>query len=162
MNITKQQPIKRSEELVSLSREHHDGLLLSWKINTGLNKGISAYRIRSYVLYFFDNFLEPHFVEEEQNVYPLLANDNPDRRTAELQHAGLRVRIEYFKAGYELAAGLLKDFADLLSDHIRFEERVLFNTIENEANPTALRSIVKKTKKILKIDNGWNDQFWLK
>ena len=33
-------PIKRSEYLKPLSRDHHQGLLLCWKIRTGLKKGI--------------------------------------------------------------------------------------------------------------------------
>ena len=161
MRATKHQPMTRKEELVYLSRDHHDGMLLSWKINSGLNKGISVYRIMDYILYFNDNFLEPHFLEQEKYLYPLVANEHPDRRTAELQHAGIRVRIEYLKAGYKVTTEMLKDFADFLSEHIRFEERVLFNVIEQEADRSALRSVVKKTKKILKIDNGWDDQFWL-
>ena len=33
---------KRHKALQNLSREHHHGLLLSWKIRTGLNKNIEA------------------------------------------------------------------------------------------------------------------------
>ena len=129
MRISKHLPISRSEDLISLSREHHDGLLLSWKINTGLNKEVSTYRIRDYVLYFFDNFLEAHFIDEEEQLYTLLDEDHADRRIAELQHAALRVRIEYFRAGYPFEAGLLRDFANLLSEHIRFEERTLSRAV---------------------------------
>ena len=51
-------PIKRSEELVSLSRDHHDGLLLSWKIRTGINKGIELKRIADYVLHSYRTELD--------------------------------------------------------------------------------------------------------
>ena len=161
MRITKPKPISQGEEIASLSRDHHDGLLLSWKINSGLRKGVSPYRIRLYVLYFFDNFLEPHFAEEEQLLYPLLDRNNPERREAELQHAGLRVRMEYFEAGYALTPDLLKDFADKLSEHIRFEENTLFNAIQQKADHRALRSVINRHKSILTIDNDWYDQFWL-
>ena len=33
-------PIKRSKELVPLSKEHHEGLLFAWKIKQGLQNGI--------------------------------------------------------------------------------------------------------------------------
>jgi len=161
MPIAKPQTAQ-SQEVVFLTREHHDGLLLSWKINSGLNKGVSLKRIKEYVIYFFENFLEPHLLMEEQIIYSLVDAEQPDRRMAELQHAGLRVRIEYFKAGYAMAANILRDFAQLLSDHIRFEERVLFQLIEEQADPVALRSVVKKYKNVLTVDNGWRDQFWLK
>jgi len=40
-------PIKRSIALQPLSREHHHGLLLCWKIRTGLKKGIDIDRIKN-------------------------------------------------------------------------------------------------------------------
>ena len=43
-------PIKRSEFLKPISREHHHGLLLCWKIRAGLKKGIEPERIKLYQL----------------------------------------------------------------------------------------------------------------
>lgn len=162
MRKEKSRPIIRSKELVALSREHHDGLLLSWKINAGINNGISVERIKEYIMYFIDNYLEAHLADEEENIFTLLARDNAERREAELQHARIRVRIEYLYAGYAITTALLKDFASVLSDNIRFEERILFNVIEKEADPRAIRRVINKARKILKIDNNWHDQFWLK
>jgi hypothetical protein len=79
-------PIKRSNELKALSREHHDGLLLCWKINTGLNKNIALDRITSYLVDFFDHSIEAHFAEEENYVYPLIDPGHKDRKEAEAQH----------------------------------------------------------------------------
>jgi len=162
MRITKQKQTASAHEKLRLTREHHDGLLLSWKINNGLKKDISLDRIKAYVLYYFYNFIDPHFQEEEDFIYPLIAADNPDRRKAELQHEGVRVRIEYLERNYQLSEEFLKGFAEFLTEHIYFEEKELFNVIENNADPRALLTVVIRTKRILKIDNDWPDQFWLK
>ncbi len=39
-------PIKRSVALKPLSREHHHGLLLSWKIREGFNRNVEIERIK--------------------------------------------------------------------------------------------------------------------
>jgi hemerythrin-like domain-containing protein len=154
-------PIKRSKELAHLSREHHEGLLLSWKINTGLNKAVPAERISSYVLFFFDKSLNSHFEEEELYVFPLLEPDSPLRREAEMQHKMLREIINGFRNNEELSPLLLKKFSELLSQHIRFEERVLFNMIENKVDNTVLKSIEEKLIDHIKCDLDWHDPFWL-
>ena len=56
-----QKPIKRRKELVPLSRDHHNGLLLCWKIRTGIRTEIDYTRISQYVLYFFEHDLKEHF-----------------------------------------------------------------------------------------------------
>lgn len=42
-------PIKRHTALKPLSREHHHGLLLSWKIREGLKRNIEIPRIKKYI-----------------------------------------------------------------------------------------------------------------
>lgn len=161
MNLAERNPIKRSKELVTLSREHHDGLLLCWKINSSLNKGIPLSRISPYIIYFFDNSLKMHFEEEEHFVFSLLKPDNIYRKDAEMQHKLLREMIENIRNSYLLSAGSLKYFAETLNNHIRYEERVLFNIIENETDKTALKSLENKLTSHSKCDSGWEDQFWL-
>ena len=63
----KVKPIKRHKAIQPLSREHHQGLLLSWKIRTGLSKGVSTDRIKTYADWFYKTYLIPHFEEEEKH-----------------------------------------------------------------------------------------------
>lgn len=160
--MVKQGPIKRSKELVSLSRDHHDGLLLCWKINTGLNKDISIERINNYILHFFDNYLEKHFEEEECSVFTLLQSDDPNRNEAELHHKLIREMIGNFRNNNQLFPLSIKYFADILEMHIRYEERVLFNIIEKEADPALLRLTGEKLTNHVNFNMDWHDQFWLK
>jgi hypothetical protein len=46
-------PLKRHAALQPLSREHHHGLLLGWKIRTGLSNGAPLERIKAYADWFF-------------------------------------------------------------------------------------------------------------
>ncbi len=46
-------PIKRSEFLIQLSRDHHFTLLFCWKIKEGLKKDIPLI-LKDYVLFFWN------------------------------------------------------------------------------------------------------------
>ena len=154
-------PIRRSPALVPLSRDHHQGLLLCWKIRQGLKGGVEEVRIASYVRHFFAHDLESHFSQEEDYIFPLLPADHPQRQTAETQHAELRA----FVAGPNLdeSAEALNRFAAALDAHIRFEERTLFGTIEQTASPASLEEV---NEKLAAFPHGgepaWDDQFWIK
>jgi hypothetical protein len=69
-------PIKRSEFLKPLSREHHRGLLFCWKIRAGIKKNVEVSRIKKYADWFYQNYLVPHFEVEEKYVFPILGNEN--------------------------------------------------------------------------------------
>ena len=155
-------PIKRSKDLLPLSRDHHNGLLLCWKIRNGINKGISFDRISSYVLYCFDNDLDKHFTEEEQYIFPLFSKDNTYRIEAEQQHDALRAIIKLLRNNPQESNTLLIDFSDQLQNHIRFEERVLFNIIEDQTDKNILHQVGQKLVNTTDCNIGWNDNFWLK
>jgi hemerythrin-like domain-containing protein len=158
--VGKIKPIKRSKELVSLSRDHHDGLLLCWKINNGLDKEVAPVRIAAYVLSFFDNNLSGHFEMEEQYLFPLLGEDNGYRKEAQSHHVLLCDIITQLRRDGAHTL-LLRYFAEILHTHIRFEERVLFNTIQEESDIVALKSIEEKLRKHGPPNGEWHDQFWL-
>jgi hemerythrin-like domain-containing protein len=131
-------PIKRSKELMPLSREHHEGLLLCWKIRNSISKKIDTAEIVKDVLDVFENDLEQHFVNEEQNLFTLLPADNALRQKAERQHEELRAMIRQMAGNEGMLQDKLNEFANLLDEHIRFEERELFIIIETECDPVLL------------------------
>ena len=156
-------PIKRSEELVSLSRDHHDGLLLSWKIRTGINKGIELKRIADYVLHSYRTELAEHFRQEEDLIFSLLEPLDEYRLRAENEHGTLRAQINELQQATE-STELLAAFATSLNDHIRFEERVLFPHIEEKADKVELQKAGKIVNQLheRKENASWSDEFWLK
>jgi hemerythrin-like domain-containing protein len=157
-------PIKRSEHLVELSRDHHDGLLLCWKIRTGFVNGTEPGRIKTYVLFFFDHALRAHFLEEEEILFGLMPDDEPMKAEAFAQHAQLYGMVESLRKGLMAPENLLPEFADCLSAHIRFEERQLFPWIESHATAGALAEAGRKLAGLHQRKTAliWGDEFWTK
>lgn len=149
-------PLKRHPALQPLSREHHYGLLLCWKIRTGLDKGIDPERIKAYSDYFFKTHLRPHFELEERSLFPILGDqEHPMIRRALQEHDQLR---QLFAAGDELSRHLSL-LEQVLTAHIRFEERELFAALQEVATQeqlTALEAIHSGQT----FSEIWADKFW--
>ena len=121
--------MKRHEALVQLSRDHHFGLLLCWKLKEGLKKDISVERMSKYIVLFYEQNLKPHFAEEEETIFLILGNSHPLIEEAISQHRELEKMIS---DGFETPEQI-QTFRDLLELHIRTEERQIFPEIENTA-----------------------------
>jgi hemerythrin-like domain-containing protein len=151
-------PIKRDELLAPLSREHHHGLLLCWKIRTGFRKNIPVERIQSYADWFYKNHLLDHFEIEEKYVFSVLGNEHELVKRALKEHRQLR-RLFNGVRDEEKNLGLIEEKLDA---HIRFEERVLFNEIQATASPAALEEISARHSSYAGTDTAeeWPDEFW--
>lgn len=155
MNTETIEPIKRHRAMQPLSRDHHHGLLLCWKIRTGLAKGIATQRIKRYADWFFINHALPHFELEERYLFPILGTQNESVQRAILEHARL--------------TGLFRDTDDIeksldaiqaeLGKHIRFEERTLFAEIQKSATEEQLLTILK-IHNDEKFNDNTDDPFW--
>jgi iron-sulfur cluster repair protein YtfE (RIC family) len=154
--VTEHKPIKRHPALQPVSREHHDGLMCCFKIRQGLERNIELKRISAYVHWFCKEHLEPHFQLEEQHIFPLLpARDELNLRAAE-EHAMLR---SYFDRD-EFTSDELMAFEQLLEQHIRFEERIMFNVIQ-EANTSEQLIEAMKLHRESDHCDVWPDVFWV-
>jgi iron-sulfur cluster repair protein YtfE (RIC family) len=134
--MEKHKPIKRSKEFVQFSKEHHIGLLLVWQIRQDLAKNIEGAHIGNYMLDFFKNDLAKHFKEEEELIFSKLPAEDPLRKQAESEHFQLNLLNDSITIN-KSDKQLLHRFADLLEAHIRFEERILFNHIQEIMKPSA-------------------------
>jgi len=157
-------PIKRDKNLVLLSRDHHNGLMLVWKIRQGSRLDVDRTRIGTYIVNVFDKELEPHFIEEESLLFHQLHTTDELRIKAENQHSAIRERIAAFRSSPEYPDTDLLSFALLLEEHIRFEERTLFPHLENSIPGEVLDEIGKRLKEehSTKECLMWQDEFWVK
>lgn len=146
-------PIKRAAELQPLSRDHHDGLLFCWKIRNGLRAGTAPERMVAYKQYFHLTHIVPHFAEEENYLFPIVGNGHPQVMQALEEHAAL---LDMFTNA--ATAAELSKLADALDDHIRFEERHLFNTIQQAATQEQLEALEQHHHDVAADD--WADAFW--
>lgn len=148
-------PIKRNEFLKSLSREHHHGLLLCWKIRTGLKKKIQPERIKEYTDWFLETHLKPHFEIEEKYIFSILGNEHELIKKALAEHRRL---IRLFEATLELSKNLSL-IEEELESHIRFEERILFNEVQINATTNQVE-LVKQYHSEDKFVDNLVDPFW--
>lgn len=148
-------PLKRHSTLQPLSREHHYGLQLCWKIRTGFKKEIDTLRISNYVTWFYENHLLPHFKIEEKYIFPILGNSNDLIKRALSEH---RKIIRLIKSEKELYKSL-NSLEEILESHIRFEERILFEKIQSVATFEQLQKIQFYHSYTKFVDN-LTDVFW--
>ncbi|WP_029033232.1 hemerythrin domain-containing protein [Salinimicrobium terrae] len=151
-------PLKRHESLKPLSRDHHHGLLLCWKIREDLKRNIPHERIKRYTDFFFTSQLRPHFKFEEEEIFPLLGEHHPMSVRAIKEHARLE---SLFKM--EADAETFNSIEKELNRHIRFEERELFKELQETIPEEKLRNITNKEEEIITPDpDDWDDKFWQK
>lgn len=158
MNDLKNNPIKRSPYLAPLSREHHEGLLLAWKIKQGVRKGVELTRITAYCNWFFKEHLAPHFHTEEKVFSQVLSPEHPLLLQMLAEHRSIeKVLQELAKKTMHSQVQLL-DFGTSIELHIRFEERFFFNHIESVLSPEQLSQLQIAQHQ---TPEEWPDPFWL-
>lgn len=159
----KAKPLKRHPALVPLSRDHHFGLLLCWKIRMGLKTGIEPERIASYTLYFHNDHLLPHFKAEEECVFVLVDEKNEKRKKAESQHRRLGRLAQKLVDEPEKLKITLGQIEEELDLHIRFEERDFFPYIQEQQDEEGLELLRIKLEEIHEeVPEVWEDKFWEK
>ncbi len=148
-------PIKRHEGLKTLSREHHHGLLLCWKIRAGIKKNIELSRIKKYADWFYNTHLIPHFEAEEKYFFPILGNENELIKKALSEHRRLKRLFEDISDLHKS----LGQIEEELERHIRFEERAVFNEIQKKATQTQLL-FLEQFHSEEKFKDNLIDVFW--
>jgi len=122
--------MKRNKNLIELSKDHHHGLLLGWKIKQGLTLGVTIEEIIDYIRHYAQEALFPHFDEEENQLLPFISADDSYRVRTISEHQKLREIFETLSDSGKQNKESLLSFASALESHIRFEERELFPYIE--------------------------------
>lgn len=152
-------PIKRNKSLVTLSKEHHFGLLASWKIRRGFDLKAEPKRIANFVINFWKIHLDAHFTAEENILFNSINHILIDE--ALQQHSKIRSLIKLIIE--EGTPEQLNSFADLLEQHIRFEERQVFKMLQQELPEEKLNEIGERLEKLQEepFEENYKDEFWL-
>jgi len=137
--------MKRHEALVTLSSEHHQGLVWSKKL-LDLTDTVETGETQKVLQEFFQVWyqeINPHFQKEEQILLPLF--DRTGEGTSEpviemfRQHIHLRAKIYDLNDAPSLE--IAHTIGSQLKDHIRFEERELFPFIEEQSSVEVLERV---------------------
>lgn len=135
--MEKRKPLKRKEEMKPVSRDHHHSLLLCWKIRTAFKNKISVERVKKYADWFYQEHVLPHFELEEKYIFPVLGNEDELVKQALAEHRRLKRLFE----NEEDPLKSLSLIEEELEKHIRFEERVLFEKVQEIATAGELKAI---------------------
>ena len=150
-------PIKRSSQLATLSREHHEGLLFCWKIRQGLENGTDIMLLRDFTLWYWRYHMKPHFYQEEKILLPYISGHSfADQLKKE--HDDIRELI--LSLDKDPNESLFSTLAILVSNHIRFEERQVFNYLENVLSEDQLNVIAKELAITPASGEEWEQPFW--
>ena len=130
--------MKRHEWLQDLSREYHLVLRLALVVKRAVAANDPA-QIRAAAMLCANAFgsdLEPHFIREENDLLPLLAQAGASalvERTLN-EHDEMRRLAARLN---EADPATLERFGELLGTHVRFEERELFEAAQALLDPAS-------------------------
>ena len=154
--------MKRDKNLVNLSSEHHDGLVIALRIKKALEKPNNYQVVINYVLHLWDS-LKNHFNQEEEN---FLQSENIDKENELIkrmlnEHERFEELVNRVSIGNDKIREDLTEFSELLNDHIRFEERELFPYVEQSLTEDELEQIgINLEKTHQDLDKNWGPKFW--
>lgn len=143
--------MKRHKSLISLSHDHHHGLMLAQLIKLGSPefKGLPntvAGKVR-HTINFFQEHLIPHFRKEEEILFPSSKNKSNkiDCLVDELmqQHKTIYSLIDKLKSSNSPEVEL-NELGVLLDNHIRKEEREFFRLIEEHLSEDEFEKLGKE------------------
>jgi hemerythrin-like domain-containing protein len=141
--------LKRDPALVPLSRDHHfalmQALFLRRAAEAPLHTGRGAVTVAEAYLAYYHEELCGHIADEEEALIPLTSHVAPEQAQRLLtEHEDLRALTALLRQA--LADGLdprpaMQDLGERLHDHVRFEERIFFEVIQDRLTAKDLEAV---------------------
>ncbi len=157
--------MKRSRYLETLSWEHHNGLVLAYRIERGLAFNVDCCEVKNYLLHLWNQALYAHFLQEEKELK--VAGKKQELKDFFDQmlkdHRDFDHLVENIRkiSNCEKLTPILHEFARKLNEHIRFEERQLFPQIERLIPEKDLQKISDHLHAVHQpINMDWPVKFW--
>lgn len=135
--------MKRDVNLQPLSRHHHDALMACLMIEKGVRKNADLKVLQDFTRQVWEKDINNHFVLEENYLVPhLRQNRFPEYIIQSLlrDHELLRVLSQRILNGGASYQGFLA-FSTLLEQHVRFEERLVFEKAQEVLPEQELRKV---------------------
>ncbi len=134
--------MKRHPALLVLSREHQAALSLAQRAKRAAASGRESEvaDLAAVVAHVFPRELAPHFRDEEDHLLPALEEAGEAGRVARTLADHQRLHALSRQLAEQPDAGTLAEFGALLADHVRFEERELFEIAQSVLDLSRLQS----------------------
>jgi quercetin dioxygenase-like cupin family protein len=130
--------MKRHRALIPLSHDHHDALVAARRLRRGADAPDPTAAATAFLAFFAASAV-PHFREEEELLFPRVADAEEARELivqALLEHHLLHAAAQELRklvahdSADRAISGRMRELATLLESHVRLEERRLFPLIE--------------------------------
>ena len=153
----------RDKNLVPLSHQHQHVLALCVRLDRALQAGeVDGEAWQAEIQQIFEHEVEIHFAAEEKELFPVarkFSELNPVVMELVSEHATLRDLFARARAR-DLQAKDLQLFVETLAHHVRKEERLLFEGLQQRmtseelaAAGAALQEALKDAKQVCAIPN---------
>lgn len=142
--------MKRQQELISLSREHHQSLRLAKNcLDTAATGDEEKCKtLCEHILRIFDEEWDRHFRNEEASIFSITAGMNGKIHALGVQlvaeHEQMRTMAVEMQQG---DCSKLAAFGELLKSHTRVEERELFPLVEKQFSSEQMQFIQETTRR---------------
>ena len=136
---------KRYKSLIPLTHDHHHALAQARRLKAATDAdAATARRTADDFVNFYLGRARQHFREEEELFFAPLVDDEtvgPLIAQAVADHLRLHSKVRELRrqlSGIGVTDDMLRSIADLLEEHVRFEERELFPLIESSISESEL------------------------
>jgi iron-sulfur cluster repair protein YtfE (RIC family) len=154
--------MQRAEALQPLSRDHKSALMTCLLIRKGVSKHAPVAEMADFFLSCWHTEIAPHFAKEEEILIPILNNYPQGKLFAETilrDHELIRTGVVHL-GHHALNERLLDDLAKQLEQHIRYEERLVFQEIQQFIPASELAKIHFLENAHPAVCNNYPNHFW--
>ncbi|MDQ7027879.1 MAG: hemerythrin domain-containing protein [Anaerolineae bacterium] len=147
-------PINRHPALIKLSQDHHEFLVAAQNIRwlmDGDERATNAGDVVESLLKFWNQGGELHLREEEEVAYPFYLQHVPLAKkeidALKTDHMWLRDKFEELThmPHFENTTPLLRSLGEYMVSHIRYEEQVIYEKIQDTLDESALEELAAKS-----------------
>lgn len=137
--------MKRTVELAPLSRDHHVALEHALRLRRASQEDAAAVVAR--FLAFLVDHGRAHFAQEEDLLVPAVPEEYGDlARRMQAEHHEILCRAEALGRCPDVASAC--ELGELLSRHVRFEERELFPLLERQLSAPRLHELGRDLSRV--------------
>ena len=144
------EPIGRHEAFVPFSRDHYTGLVQAQHlIKASQTDEVARRKAVAEFVDAYDREIAEHFDDEERLLLDSMTEE--DARTLLAQHHQLRrdaERIRAMRRSIDPSPDLLVEVGTRLNDHIRWEERELFNRMQKQLDKQQIMKLQEQTAQL--------------
>jgi len=153
--------MKRNQNLVPFSHDHHQGLLFALRIKKGVANRSSPNVLVEFIKDFWYNHLASHFDEEDRLLLPHKDIGQSVWMKFMDDHKDIRALISIIESSDEKnVLNFATQLANKIEAHIRFEERKFFPFIEERLSSSQLEVIGNGLKNHPDACHNFTPEFW--